>query len=129
MQFLALPSPYKWSNVQRRFLVLRISGIQLRSEAEPFFVLFLFSFLNKCKGHPMTCLWRHSGEAEVQQQIIRSLDARTGWVVSTTPRPFYPSERPITLGMGLWMEYLTAGLDGHDKFRHHQVSMPDPSNP
>jgi len=36
----------------------------------------------------MICLCRHRGEAEVLLQNIRNV-----WVVSTTPRPFYPVKR------------------------------------
>jgi hypothetical protein len=42
---------------------------------------------DKCKGRPMHELcWRRC-EGEVQVQLIRQLDARRWWVVSSTPRP------------------------------------------
>jgi len=41
----------------------------------------------------MTCLSRHRGEVEVLLQHIRNLGARREWVVSITPRPFYPGKR------------------------------------
>jgi hypothetical protein len=41
---------------------------------------------------------------------IRDLGAKMGWVVSTTPRPFYPRERPGTHCTGGWVGP-RAGLD------------------
>jgi hypothetical protein len=41
---------------------------------------------------------------------FRDLGARRGWVVSTTPRPLYPRERPGTHCTGGWVGP-TAGLD------------------
>jgi hypothetical protein len=32
--------------------------------------------------------------------LFLDLGARRGWVVSTTPQPLYPRERPGTLGLG-----------------------------
>jgi hypothetical protein len=46
----------------------------------------------KGKNHPMTCLCRHRGEAELYLQPICNLCAKTGWVVSTTPWPLYHQE-------------------------------------
>ena len=48
------------------------------------------------KGHPVTCLYSHGGETEVYLQHIRTLEFRRQWVVSTTPRPFYPWKIPGT---------------------------------
>jgi hypothetical protein len=45
-------------------------------------------------------------------------------VVSTTPRPLYPRERPGTHWVGL-----RAGLDVCEKPRHHRDSIPGPSSP
>ena len=49
------------------------------------------------KGHFVTCLCRHRVEADEYLQRIRSLGARTGWVVSNTSWPLYPRERPGTV--------------------------------
>ena len=51
-----------------------------------------------------------------------------GWVVSATPRPLYPWERPGTHCTGGWVGH-RAGLDGCGKFRPHRNSIPGPSNP
>lgn len=80
----------------------------------------------KGKGHPMTCLCRHRGEAEVQLQPIRYLGARRRWVVSTTIRPLYPWERPSTHCTGVWVD-LMAGLDGQGKSRPERDSIPQPT--
>jgi hypothetical protein len=42
--------------------------------------------------------------------LFLDLSARRGWVVSTTPRPLYPRERPGTHCTGGWMG-LRTGLD------------------
>jgi hypothetical protein len=42
-----------------------------------------------------------------------------GWVVSTTPRPLYPRERPGTHYTGDWVGPM-AGLDVCEKSRHHR---------
>ena len=51
-----------------------------------------------------------------------------GWVVSTTPRPLYPRERPGTHCTGGWVGP-RAGLDGGGKSRPHRDSIPGPSSP
>src|SRR5215475_3046711 len=56
------------------------------------------------------------------------LGARRGWVVSTTPRPLYPRERPGTHCIGGWVGP-RAGLDVCEKFRPHWDSIPGPSSP
>jgi hypothetical protein len=43
------------------------------------------------------------------------LGARWGWVVNTTPRPFYPCEIPGTHFIGGWVS-ARAGLDGCGKY-------------
>ena len=48
---------------------------------------------------------------------------RRGWVVSTTPRPLYPRERPGTHCTGGWVGP-RAGLDGCGKSRPHRDSIP-----
>ena len=51
-----------------------------------------------------------------------------GWVVSATPRPLYPRERPGTHCIGDWVG-LMAGLDGWGKSRAYRNSIPGPSSP
>jgi hypothetical protein len=48
--------------------------------------------------------------------LFLDLDGRRGWVVSTTPRPFYPRERPGTHCTGGWVG-LRAGVDVCKKSR------------
>jgi hypothetical protein len=48
--------------------------------------------------------------------LILDLGARRGWVVSTTPWPLYPRERPSTHCTGVWVG-ARAGLDLRKKFR------------
>jgi hypothetical protein len=57
--------------------------------------------------------------------LILDLRARRGWVVSTTPRPLYPRERPITLCIGGWVGS-RAGLDVCEKSRPHWDFFFDP---
>jgi hypothetical protein len=45
---------------------------------------------------------------------------RRGWVVSTTPRPLYPRERPGTHCIGGWVGP-RASLDVCEKFRPHRI--------
>jgi hypothetical protein len=56
--------------------------------------------------------------------LILNLGARRGWVVSTTPRPIYPRERPGTHCTGDWVGP-RAGLDVCEKSRPHRDSVPD----
>jgi hypothetical protein len=49
-------------------------------------------------------------------------------MVSTTPRPLYPRERPGTHCTGGWMGP-RAGLDVCEKSRPHRDSIPGPSSP
>jgi hypothetical protein len=60
--------------------------------------------------------------------LILDLDARRGWVVSTTARPFYPRERPPTHCTGGWVGP-RAGLDVCEKSRPPRDSIPGPSSP
>jgi hypothetical protein len=48
--------------------------------------------------------------------LFPDLGARRGWVVSTTPRPLYPRERPGTPCTGGWVGP-RAGLDVCEKSR------------
>jgi hypothetical protein len=60
-----------------------------------------------------------------RRKALLFLDLRTrkGWVVSTTPRPLYPQERPGTLCTGGWVGP-RAVLDVCEKSRPHQDSIP-----
>jgi hypothetical protein len=51
-----------------------------------------------------------------------------GWVVSTTPRPSCPRERPGTHCTAGWVS-LGADLDRCGKSRLHRDSIPGPSSP
>jgi hypothetical protein len=59
--------------------------------------------------------------------LFRDLSARKGWVVSTTPRPLYPWERPGTHCTGGWVGS-RAGLDVCKKYGPHRDSIPGPSS-
>jgi hypothetical protein len=59
--------------------------------------------------------------------LILNLGARRGWVVSTTPRPLYPRERPGTHCTGGWVDP-RAGLDVCEKSRTHCDSIRRPSS-
>jgi hypothetical protein len=60
--------------------------------------------------------------------LILDLGARRGWVVSTTPRPLYPWEKPGTHCTGGWVGP-RAGLDVCEKSRPHRDLIPGPSSP
>jgi hypothetical protein len=60
--------------------------------------------------------------------IFLDLGTRRGWVVSTTPRPLYPRERPGTHCTGGWVGPRT-GLDVCEKPRSHRHLIPGPSSP
>jgi hypothetical protein len=51
-----------------------------------------------------------------------------GWVVSATPRPLNPWERPGTHSIEGWMDP-RAGLDRYGIYRPHRDSIPGPSIP
>ena len=55
-----------------------------------------------CKIHPRTGREGPEG-VEVQLYSFFDLGARWGWVFNTTPRPFYPRERPGTHCIGSWV--------------------------
>ena len=59
--------------------------------------------------------------------LFFDLGARMGWVVSTTPQPLYPRERPDTHCTGGW-EGPRAGLDVCEKSHPHRDSIPGPSS-
>ena len=58
--------------------------------------------------------------------LTSALDWR--WVVSATPRPLYPRQRPGTHIIGAWMGP-RAGLDGGENLPTHRDSIPEPSSP
>jgi hypothetical protein len=57
--------------------------------------------------------------------LFLDLGTRGGWVVSTTPRPLYPRERPGTHCTGSWVGPW-AGLEVCEKSRPHRDSIPRP---
>jgi hypothetical protein len=59
---------------------------------------------------------------------ILNLGTRRGWVVSTTPQPLYPRERPGTHCAGGWVGP-RAGLDVCEKSHPYQDSVPGLSSP
>jgi hypothetical protein len=58
----------------------------------------------------------------------RNLGAKRGWVVSTTPRPLYPRERPGTHCTGGWVGPM-ACLNVCEKSHPYLDSIPGPSSP
>ena len=65
-----------------------------------------FSGESNNKGHPITCLRRHTWRVVVQ---LYNLHARWGWVVNATPQPL-PGRGPGTHCRGSSVS-CTAGLD------------------
>ena len=59
---------------------------------------------------------------------FHDLGTYMGWVVSTTPRPLYPLERPGSHCTGGWVGP-RAGMDGCGKSQLHRDSIPIPSSP
>jgi hypothetical protein len=57
--------------------------------------------------------------------IILKLGARMGWVITNTPRPLYPRERPGTHCTGGWVGPKDS-LDGCEKSRPHRDFIPKP---
>jgi hypothetical protein len=79
----------------------------------------------KGKAHPITGHEGPRGEVEVCiALLILDLSARRGWVVSITPRPLYPLERPDTHCTGGWVGR-RAGLDRWGKSRPTGIRSPD----
>ena len=60
--------------------------------------------------------------------FLRLRHWRWGWVVSTTPWPLYPRERPYNHCTGGWVGP-RVGLNGCGKSRPHRDSIPGPSSP
>ena len=82
----------------------------------------------KGKVHPRT---GHEGPEGVQMYsaTLPSTSALDGgWVVSTTPRPPYPRERPGNHCVGGWLDP-RAHLDGCGKSRPNRDSISGPSSP
>jgi hypothetical protein len=69
----------------------------------------------KDKIHPIQTTKGLEGSSGIPLLIL-NLGARRGWVVSTTPRPLYPRERPGTHCTGGLMGP-RAGLDVREKSR------------
>jgi hypothetical protein len=78
------------------------------------------------KFHPRTGHEGPEGGGYIYSSTLFNLGVRWGWAVNTTPRPLYPRERPGTDCIGGWMGP-KAGLDGCEKSRPHQDSIPGPS--
>jgi hypothetical protein len=74
------------------------------------------------KGHPIT---GHQGPRGGVQVLILNLGDRRGWVVSTTPRPLYPRERPGTHCTGGWVGP-RAGLYVCKNYHPIMIRSPDP---
>ena len=69
------------------------------------------------------------GQSTKAQTWIYFLDlGARWWVVSTTPRPLYPRERPGTHCTGGWVG-LRAGLEGCGKSRPYPNSIAGPCSP
>ena len=68
------------------------------------------------------------GEKRYSSTLSLTTELDGGCLVSITPRPLYPRERPGTHCTGDWMG-LRAGLDRCGKSRSHRDSIPGPSNP
>jgi hypothetical protein len=88
--------------------------------------------LHKSKKVKITLLqasWPWRGYRGIALPIL-NLDTRRGWVVSTTPRPLYPWERPGTHCTGGWVGPRT-GLDMCEKSLPHRdfFSIPGSSSP
>jgi hypothetical protein len=81
----------------------------------------IITCINVCKK-VKSSRYRPTGAKRVSRGIallFLDLSARRGWVVSTTPRPLYPRERPGTHCTGGWVD-LRAGLDVCEKSRPHR---------
>jgi hypothetical protein len=79
------------------------------------------------KVQPITGLVAYRGSRGIALLIL-NLGARRGWVISTTPRPLYPRERPGTHCTEGWV-VPRAGLDVCEKSLTHRDSIPGPSSP
>jgi hypothetical protein len=60
--------------------------------------------------------------------LFLELSAKRGWVISTTPRPLYPQERPGTHCTGGWVRP-RASLNMCKKSHPHRESIPGLSSP
>ena len=80
------------------------------------------------KGHPRTDHEGPDGEQRYKLYSFLNLGARWGWVVSATPWPLYPWERPGTHCKGGWVGPRT-GLDENGKNFSRRDSILGPSNP
>ena len=89
-------------------------------------VLVTFPTHGKCKGK--FHLLPDMKAAEVYLYSFFNLDARWGWVVKATPRPFYLREWSGTHCIGSWVGH-TPGLNECRKSRQYQDSIPGPSSP
>jgi hypothetical protein len=111
----------RWVFGCRRFETTYWSNLQQSSSASS-----SFSTLVKVKI-PVTDPKVQRGSRGIALLFL-DLGDRTGWVVSTTPRPLYPRERPSTHCTGGWVGP-RAGLDRCEKSRPHRDSIPGASSP
>ena len=81
----------------------------------------------KDKGHPITGHEGPEGEQMYSSTLPSTSALDGGWVASTTPRPPYHRDRPVTHCLGGWVAF-RAGLDECGKFRPHRDSIPGPSS-
>ena len=88
----------------------------------------IYQFAVKGKGHPMTCLCRHRGEAEVRIYIyIAPTHSKPGnrrkWVVSSTIRPLCPVNDSVPVVEEV--VGLAAGLNGLENRSLTGIRSPD----
>jgi hypothetical protein len=77
--------------------------------------------------YPVTDSKAQRGDRGIALHYL-DLGARRGWVVSITPRPLYPRERPRTHCTGGWVSPRT-GLYVCEKSRPYRDSIPGPFSP
>jgi hypothetical protein len=90
-------------------------------------IQFYIACKGKGKSHPIT---GHQGPSRGSRGIallILNFGVRRGWVVSVTPRPLCPQERPGTHCTEGWVDP-RAGLDVCEKSRPYRDSIPEPSS-
>jgi hypothetical protein len=96
----------------------------IRQNNRQMYIICIYIYEGKGKDHPIT-------DSKTQRRgrvIALHLGAGRGWVVSTTPRPLYPRERPGTHCTGGWVGP-RAGLDVFEKSLPYRDSIPGPSSP
>jgi hypothetical protein len=86
-------------------------------------------FGGKDKGHPITDHEGPEGKQRYSSTLSLTSALDGGWVVSTTPRPLYPHERPGIHCTGGWVG--PQGRSGRVQKipPPHRDSIPGPSSP